>query len=317
MTSFTLRSKDFRFIALITGLVLSMVASVIYTLDYNPEIKFWKAALNSKRAWSDKIHSAPGRVNVFSGGSTTAFQIDDAILTREFSIPSVNAGLNAGLGLDGTVAQATTFLKKGDRLVLMTEPEMLAGGGGEITALNNQLTVATGLKEGFTQRDSDGHSRLKALSSCRPGLYHVATMIGKIVSRRPSYRYQLEDIQEGGFVVTPVRNDMSHEGLSVQRHTLTPRAKNFLSELREWAAQRGIEVIYLFPVSYIKPELLDEQRQANEVYLKEIETIIPVCRDSFLGASADADDFADTALHMTQKAAQNRTRVLAGFFPRP
>src|SRR5690606_24846100 len=101
--------------------------------------------------WADAQRQTGRPLTVFSGGSTTAFQIDSDLLFREFGAYNVNAGFHAGMGLDGTVALATDFLKSGDRLVLMTEPSMLADGGGRLTALGSQMILATGRQDRFLQ----------------------------------------------------------------------------------------------------------------------------------------------------------------------
>jgi hypothetical protein len=70
---------------------------------------------------------SPPRI-LLVGGSNTAFGVDSAALESASGRPVVNLGLNAGLGRDFVLAQASSGLGLGDLVVLMPEYGFLGRG---------------------------------------------------------------------------------------------------------------------------------------------------------------------------------------------
>lgn len=310
MSSSTFLS-DKRALILITAILVSAPLSLLYTTKGNPEVRFWQSAVERKHEWADKMHQT-GSILVFSGGSTTAFQIDSELLFNEFDIATVNLGLHAGMGLDGTVALASTFLKKGDELVLMSEPGMLAAGGGSFTALASQMLVADNPeKDFFAQNNISNTSKLDFYLKCRPGLYHATTMLAKVLKNRPLYRYNKDDLHSGGLISTNIRENLVGANTEVSHYQLSENGKTFLAELHEWTSARGVRLSYTLPVSYVSADIIEQQRSANMTFLHEIGEIIPVWTDEFQGASHKPENFSDTGRHMTRDAARLRTRLIA------
>lgn len=310
MSLFTSLSRRHAWV-FIVSFIVAVPASWSYTLWGNPEMRLNRKILAVKRSWIAEMRRESPSITVISGGSSPAFQIDTDLLHKEFGAHVCNTGLAAGLGLDGTVAYSSTFLKKGDRLLLMTEPPLLGEGGGELTAMAGQVLFLTGHRgEIFFQKKLGPLSSFDFLLKCRPGLTHCISMAGKLLLRKPLFRYRIEEFGRDGFASTSVRIPLGDAGSRVMLNTLTPQGRDFLKELKTWADAREIEVIYLLPVSYIAPDRLEEQREINRRFLQEIGEIIPVWNDVYMGCSSDPADFADTSLHMTKTAAQERTRVL-------
>ncbi|MDB6076675.1 MAG: hypothetical protein JWO82_422 [Akkermansiaceae bacterium] len=291
----------------------SLLAGWAYTARVNPEIRFWKQALVRKQAWATEQRAKTGHLTVFSGGSTTAFQIDPKLLADEFGAATVNAGFHAGMGLDGATALASTFLKPGDRLVIMSEPAVLADEVSEMPALGEQMLSVSGVSsQAFYRTGLAGQSRLtQTLAACRPGLAHASTMLGKVLMRRPAYRYSAaDDLHDGGYLTTPVREDFTSVPSQLAAYRLSESSKKFLIDLKAWAAAHQIEVVYLLPVSYVPAGDLAAQRRLNQTLQEEIAQFIPVWTDSYLGAWPVPTDFADSKQHMISSAAAARTREL-------
>lgn len=310
MSLFTSLSKRPAWV-LLGALLLALPMAWVYTLWGNPEHRLNRAIFKRKQAWVAEIRRESPHITVISGGSSSSFQVDSDLLHREFGAHVANTGLSAGLGLDGTVALSTTYLKPGDRLLLMTEPPLLEEGGGLMTALTGQVMILAEHREtAFFSSQLGSPSFFDFLLKCRPGIGHCVTMVGKLARGGPLFRYQIEDFGRDGFACTSVRNPVVNSGTSVIPYQLNSKGRNFLKELKNWADQRQIEVVYLLPVFYTAPSVLEGQREANRHFLKEISEILPVWADEYLGCSSNPEDFADTPLHMTKTSAQERTRVL-------
>lgn len=282
--------------------------ATVYNQRLNPELKFWKGALKEKKHWVEKMREGGKPISVFSGGSMAAFQIDSDLLFQTFGSRTVNLGLHAGMGADATIAIATTLLQPGDRLVLMTEPEVLAGGGGRLTALGSQMVLATGSRgAAFFQPCIEEQSWVSTAWQARPGLNHMSTNIGKFLMRQPSYRYDLEGVLPGGLLVTPIRVDHTLNQRAAFPLELSARGQELLLELKEWCDKKEVSVVYLMPVSYIAEKHISRQRQYNKAFLDQVAAIIPVWEEESMGVSDEAGDFSDTFGHMTQIAARART----------
>jgi hypothetical protein len=257
-----------------------------------------------------------GNVVMFVGGSTTAFGIDAAALEREGGIPAVNLAMHAGLGPVFLTGMGLTQVEQGDTLVLALEPSFLQGPiesklfGLQMALLLERPKTVTWYRGGPTLAEW--------LSALRPGAYHVFTMLGKLAMGKPLYRYSMEDYREGGWLVTNVRVPVgggaggeSEEAVeNDQQHLLSADGVDFLKRVREEVEARGGSVVYLLPWSYVSSEHVGRARRQNARLLDEIEQILPVIREETLGAHSVAEDFADTSMHLTEEAAQRRTRAL-------
>lgn len=76
------------------------------------------AAMLDKHQRVDNIHSSK---IIFAGGSNLAFGLNSRKIEDEFSIPVVNLGLNAALGLDFMLNELKDEMKKGDIVFLSPE----------------------------------------------------------------------------------------------------------------------------------------------------------------------------------------------------
>lgn len=286
-----------------------------YTVDENPEIRFWRKAYEVKTARSAALSQSGKPKYVFAGGSSCAFQIDTKILENEFGIASVNMGFHAGTGAGVVAAVAMAECRPGDTLVLMIEPGLLTEDLA-IPQLGYQaLEIFVKPEASKVLVDLGIYHEADALMALRPGLYTVATMIGKWVLGKKDYRYNVQDIQSGGMITTPEKRQLlSNSGYS--RVVLPKRSLEFLAGIVEMMKKRDVKVICILPWRYGEGPDAVAARRGNEDYLDAVRPIMPVLDDGRLGLLEDAGAFADTSLHMTETAAADRTRGLGGLLSR-
>jgi hypothetical protein len=89
--------------------------SIVNSTDYI-------AGINLKHKLVNEISSPK---IIVAGGSNVAFGIDSDKLEEEFSIPVVNLGLHAGLGLDFILAELKDCMKEND--IVLLSPEYILG----------------------------------------------------------------------------------------------------------------------------------------------------------------------------------------------
>jgi hypothetical protein len=294
--------------------VLAWLLGAAYTWFLDPEMKFWTAAARQKLDWVEKMREEHGYVIGVVGGSTTTFGIDAECIEQEHGLPVANLGLHFGMG-PACVGFGLSALGRGDVLVLSLEPAMMVADKPDATPLGSKLSLLLGRPEmnGWLEENSM-LSAIQSLGSLQPGGYHVATMIGKLALGQPLYRYSVAKMRPGGLQTTDERRfiaggmDFSPEEEELQ---LSPGGAAFLSRATMEAEKRGIKVVYLLPWSYCAPELTEQRREANEIFLAEISERVPVLREPSLGAHDRIEDFSDSGQHLTAEAARSRSRFLA------
>lgn len=306
-TSLSNRKGLFLLLALLVAFPLAWA----YTLWGDPSNRLSGELLKVKHEWARAMRQESPQVTVISGGSSSLFQVDADLLHREQGLHFVHAGMFASMGMSGTVAVASTFLEPGDRLILMTEPALMNVSSTELPPGGAQVLLLTGDRDRAFFPEKEGTpSLIDCLLVCRPGVAHSVILAGKLMLRRPLHRYGIEDARKDGSMETAVRLPMPANDY-VTEHHLSDATKAYLQALKEWAASRDVEVAYVMPVSYTSPGCAEAQRAVNRAFLDEVEAIIPVWRDRYLGVSSRAEDFADTGLHFTSTAAAERSREIA------
>ncbi len=292
----------------IVSLAGAIFFSYFQTTRWNPEIRFWSAAATAKSKWADSLRGPDSTpITICVGGSATGFGIDADYASRELNWPLVNFGLHAGMGAEVLTGFALSQAKKGDTLVVMLEPMLLADSEMK-TALGVQFSFAIGDPEILAWRGRNDENFLEDSNwaQLRPGASHVLGLIGKIAMDRPLYRYQLEDIREGGLLTTSITSGMV--GRKSSPDALSVSAEKLLEDLVLVARERGLKVIYGFPWVYSDEEDAPIVRQGRLSLLNEIEKIMPVIHEDNLGVSTRKIDFRDSPQHLSEAAARRRTK---------
>lgn len=289
----------------VVAVMIAVIFSYYQTTRWNPEMRFWKAAAAAKSGWVDSLRKSEDvPVIICLGGSATGFGIDVEYADRELDCRLANFGLHAGMGAEALIGFALSKAKRGDTLLVMLEPELLADSEME-TALGIQFAYAIGEREILNW---DGATSSFHLTNLRPGASNVFGVIGKIAMGRPLYRYQLRDMREGGLLTTSVTSGIV--GRNSSPESLSESAKKLLKDLVSVARQRKLEVIYGLPWVYSDEENAAFVRQGRSKLLNEVGQIMPVIYEDDLGVSTEKINFRDSPQHLSEMAARRRTELL-------
>jgi hypothetical protein len=295
---------------LLVTAVLAWCIGVLYTSFVDPEMKFWTAAARQKLDWVEKMREKHGYVIGVVGGSTTTFGIDAEYIEREFSLPVANLGLHVGMG-PACIGFGLNALNEGDVLVLSLEPAMLTANDIGVTPLGSKLSSLLGKPAMNSWLDGRTiPSAIQGLGRLQPGGYHAVTMLGKIALGQPLYRYSIDNLRPGGLQITSERKDLSaasdHAAAS-EEALLSPAGADFLKRSKIAAEREGLEVFFLLPWSYCPPQQAENRRKVNDRLLGQISEIMPVLKESQLGAHEKIEDFSDSGQHLTADAARTRS----------
>lgn len=296
---------------------LTWVLAAIYTLHWNPEIAFHAGSrkIKHRTGGGELRHRFDFPAMIFSGGSSGLFSVDATRLSEQHQLLSVNYAMGAGLGPGVLLQAAAADTHGGDTVVLAFEPFLLTEPM-EPTSMGIQFSFAAGQPEWVTRPAFavPAASWPSALLALRPGGYHCVTLLGKIVTRRPWYRYRLEDVDPNGLARTEVRLPVTSPPEFAD--TLPPAATNFLASVAEWGRTRGVKVIYSLPWGYCPTNEVPRVRARNVKLLREIAVYLPVLKDPSLGIHTEAADFSDSVWHLTSEGADRRTDELAALLKR-
>jgi hypothetical protein len=290
---------------LLSALILSYLLAVIYSILINPEVRFWKEAYKRKIEWARTLTTEGGSKLVFIGGSSTAFQIDAAMLT-EAGIPSVNMGMHAGMGSRATAAFGLSAVARGDTVIWAFERDRLTKDP-ELDPLGYQALVATGVifHSGPQQLALQGIDPFNILNALRPGLDHCAVMLAKVALRYPLYRYKEECIRPGGAITTDERRPMPSTPLKQNIPSNSTLA--WISTMNRSLAENDCNTAYLIPQFYVPPEDAERALAANRIFLERLRSIMTVVPDPVMGVETSHQCFADTPYHLRSEAMEQRT----------
>ena len=268
-------------------------------------MRFWKAAAAAKSDWTDSLRKSENvPVIICLGGSATGFGIDAEYAERELDCRLVNFGLHAGMGADALTGFALSKARKGDTLLVMLEPELLADSEME-TALGVQFAYAIGEREILNWK---GVTSSFHLANLRPGASNIFGVIGKILMGRPMYRYQLRDMRKSGLLTTSVTSGLVARNSSPE--SLSGSAEKLLKDLVSVARERKLNVIYGFPWVYSDEENAHLVRRDRSKFLNDVEKIMPVIYEDGWGVSTEKINFRDSPQHLSETAARRRTELL-------
>ncbi len=281
-------------------------AAAVYTLHLNPEVVFFKHAARVKHEWAQKLdREHPHKVVVF-GGSSCGVTIDGERLLERHGVPTINLGLGAGMGAEVLTRYALQETRSGDTLIAALEPQLLTDTT-EPTALGIHFCFATG-RIGLL-KEAGSFSQLSSMLALRPGAYHVFTLLGKIASGQPLYRYSSADIRPSGWQQITIKREF--DGPPGRGPNLSPSARKLLTSLRSWCAQNDVRVAYAMPWGYTPEDKLAQFQKDNLNFMLQVSDFLPVLKDPLLGANTNRDLYADTNWHLAPEGAALRTDELA------
>lgn len=297
--------------------VVSWILAAAYTLRVNPDVRDFASGARIKAEWNQQLRNRyPSNYIVF-GGSASSFSVDPELAVNEFDLPLSNLALGAGMGAKPLIRYAAYHSRPGDTLVMTLEPSLLAGSL-TVPQLGQQVCIAIGHTEWASESNliDVGPCWMPGtyVSALRPGGSHFVLLIGKVVMRRPLYRYKIGDFRPSGQKVTDVRmQPLAPRGFV----TISPAGHSLLAEFKHWSETNHVRIVYTLPWAYCSREEAPEFRRENLYFLEQMLNHFPVLAEKTVGAYPQAEHFADTAYHLTQEGAKVRTRELADALRRP
>jgi hypothetical protein len=289
--------------------LVGVLLAAVYTFRFNPEIAFYRQAVEVKQQWAERVGSEGTPLFVFCGGSSCAFSVDGQRMLDRHGVAAVNYGLHAGMGPRCLTGLAADVVRPGDTLVVAIEPELLALPFGA-SDLGAQIGLVLGKPQAIrasqiTGAPVDWSGDILAL---RPGAYHAFTLLGKIALGRPLYRYSADDLTPSGLQCTAERREFADMRLFDR---LSADGRALLVALKGWGDDRGIEVVYSLPWGYVDPQRAAAARQSQARFLLDVASAVPVLKDPALGVYTVREHYADTDLHLTVEGAAIRSDSLA------
>lgn len=310
-TSPSSRGWPRRALTLLLLAVITLAAAAVYTVRWNPEVRFYRHAVAVKRAWADALTAGTNAPrHLLAGGSSAAFAVDGGRLRSRHGILLANFGLHAGMEAPFLVAIAAREARASDTLIVAMEPELLTS---PFTApdLAAQMGLALGEPRLIHASDITGQSVgwVDSLISMRPGAYHAFTLLGKIALRKPLYRYAPPEVHASGW--QEARDFREFPLVQPGQSRLSADGRALLAALARWGKIANVSVIYSLPWSCVEPASTESYRRASAAFLLEVTEFVPVLKDPTLGVHAVREHFADTGWHLTTIGAQARTDALA------
>jgi hypothetical protein len=264
--------------------------------------------IHAQDKWAQHFPVAQGPRVIVTGGSSCTFSIDAGMATEQFHVPVINAGLGATMGSSGVYLEASRLLRPGDTLVLAMELPLYSGA----TTYSQEALQAFAVQGDYQliarAREITGRSIPldHLVVAPRPGLEKFSASAGRWLTGT-SFRYSLARIKPGGLMVTDVRLRFPEDFI---KPTLDEENRKLLVHFRDWAARQGVQVICAIPWSYTDPVFAARQKMLTAAFVSDISKILPVVHEEDLGVQVDPSCFADTNVHLTEAAAQVRTKEL-------
>lgn len=299
------------FVFLIFFAFIGLAAGRYYITDWNPEIRWLRNLDQTKRGAIDGSFS---RRFLAAGGSSTLFGFDACLVERITGKPTINLGMHAGMGALAILGYAEGNAQSGDTILLSLEADLLIGEvstkplGNQFLVLIGKPSLALGGSRPlipFTLSERIGI----ALDSAAPGLRQIVNHLGKILARRPLYRYQSLPVDSCGYISEKVyQPHKSSSGPLFISPSWKKALKNYVANLEN----EGIRVVYTPGWLQVHPLEEEAMIQGAKGFLKEINKIMPLLIESGEGmVRTDPRLFSDTSLHLSERGAKLHSEQLA------
>ena len=303
------------FLTLVASAVLAYVLSLILTIQANPEIRFWRDVQLRRQAEIESARQAdPARpVILFTGGSSTAFSIDPAIVEEACKMPAFNLALPVSAGAHYLIHQALQTARPGDILVLGLEADMIAT---ELDYPASMLSLGLGVFAGKPSDAVGGETfnatlePREALTLARPGPRYLMTLAFRSASGK-GYRYTPADYRYHGRMETPEQDPQMTANDVLQPRKLSDSGRQLLLAVRDAADKKGVKLLYTMPWRLTSVENAEVSRLSNAALQDAVNPIITVIDDGTRGVATERGFFSDSPQHLTASGSAARSRAMA------
>lgn len=285
---------------------LAFVLVALYQIGAPTESSRWIYEVDTiKREFSDSIKTPK---LLISSGSNSLFGISSQLIQQETGVATVNAGLNAALGVDYILHRAKALAKAGDTVILPLEYE-----------LYTKSETSDVLVDYAFARDAQyllsrpwliallSFERLKLGLSAR---FHTPSKI--------TLGYQSKTVNRSGDETNNQESERTREQLkqidAVQPIAISkPPAPGFqnVRAFANWCNQRKIRLLATWPSTvwfevYTEPDY-QQYFQVFEDFYRELGVTVLGKPDDFM---YDKSLFYDSAYHLNDRGMRQRTQQL-------
>ncbi len=255
----------------------------------------------------------PPRI-IIAGGSNIAFNIDSEKVQQELNLPTVNLGLNIGLGIHYILNEIEDIAQEGDIIFLF--PTWFTGLTG---TYNLQKHTVNHFPKSSKYFRFNLHEELKIHAERTRNHVRniiVSLIINRSINRAPKVAAPLEGMYS--------RDNFNEFGDFEGHHDESPPedlGQRLIYEYKYWEGisvlngfynkmmDRGIHMFYFFP-AYPKKEF-EKNRSALENFRNDLKNDLKIPQiiepDAFLFSE---DLFFDTTFHLNKEGRKLRTEIL-------
>jgi hypothetical protein len=256
-----------------------------------------------------RVQEIKGPKIMFVGGSNLAFGLNSEEVENAFSIPVVNMGLHAGLGIDFILNEAAACMKSGDVVFLSVEYQLDNEGNYELK--KNTSSVFTESKK-YYEYDIKKEiiSNLDRTRNHVKSLFTITRKAPKKFVKKESIAYTRAAFNKFGdhigHIGNPTRTALADRG--IMNYYKWPAIKQ-INEFQEKAKSKNVHVFFLFP-NY--PE--SEYKKNREVIGKFASDLTTQLHIDVVNTPNDLiypdSLFYDTVYHLSGQGRQLRTKKL-------
>jgi hypothetical protein len=244
---------------------------------------------------------------VFAGGSNLSFGLNSAEVENEFSLPVVNLGLHAGLGLNFILNELKSTIKNGDVVFLSIEYFLDTDGDYEILKKTGIFYQEAKKYYVFDIRDEilfDIDKTRRNIKSDKN--YKRQASFLKLKSNV----YSREAFNKYGDVIAHLRKNSSKE--LKDREVLKYRYWAGIRELNKfyyYAKSKNIAVFFIYP-NYPETEFIKNREVISKLSIDLSNNLKIEILNSPLDFVLPDSLFFDTVYHLNKKGRQLRTKKL-------
>lgn len=290
-------------------LVITLYAIVALALHRKQKVDQSNSYMAEMIDKHKRLNEIKGKKIIFAGGSNLAFGLNSEEVEKAFSIPVVNLGLHAGLGLDFILNEAADAMKSGDVVFLSIEYFLDNEGTYELKKNTSEL-----FKD--SRKYYKYHLKQEISSNLDQTRNHIKTFIA-VKRKVPNTEPKKKNISytraafnkygdHTGHIGWPSKNPLADRGiLNYQKWG----AIDGLNKFQKMARARNVNVFFLYP-NYPESEY-KKNKQVIERLAVDIKHYLK------MDTANEPDDFVfpdslfyDTVYHLSGQGRDLRTKKL-------
>ena len=282
------------------GIIAFGVVAINKWTPKNKNLSNYIAAIIDKHKRLEQIQTPK---IIFAGGSNLAFGLDSEKIENKFSIPIVNLGLHAGLGLSFMLEELKYSVKKGDVVFISPEYFLEEEGDYRLKKKSSGFYKPAAL---FYDKNSVDDFNLFIENS----EINLKNIFDSKKIKKDFKIYSRESFNEYGDVVGHLKSNetkkLNDKSIFKYRNW---EGINLINNFNEFAKKKNISVYFLYP------DFLDSEYYKNKTVLdklqidleKNLEIKIINSPNDFI---FEKSFFFDTVYHLNKKGRNERTKKM-------